>query len=388
MNMEAENKPSNLSGSAKSSQISIGFVMEQALGHVTHHKNLARWTEEDATICPHWLPIPEVAPDALEKIPGIRNNWSLKASLRARAALIAAERKEKLDALFIHTQTCSLFSLPFMRRIPTVISLDATPLNYDTVGAEYGHLAGNDSWLDRRKMSWYKSVFSEAAAITTWCKWAKDSLVNDYGVPAEKISVIPPGVDLERWDFGEGKAERLQTSAQSPNAPLKLLFVGGDFSRKGGEYLLEAFRNELSGSCTLDLVTKDETLRDEAGIKVYRGLTANSAPLRDLYASADLFVFPTLGDCLPIAVMEAMAAGLPVITTDVGALSEEVEAGVNGLVIPPRDAKAISYAVQTLANDKALRVSMSSESRRLATERFSAKRNYGMILDLVKGVKR
>ena len=369
-------------------QMQIGFVMEQALGHVTHHKNLARWVEEDPTICPHWLPVPEVAPDLWEKIPGVKGNWSLKASFRAKALLTEAKRKNKFAALFIHTQTCSLFAPTFMRRIPTVISLDATPLNYDTVGAEYGHSAGNDGWLDRRKMDWYKTVFREAAAITTWCAWAKDSLVNDYGVSSDKVTVIPPGVDLERWDFGANKAERFEETeyAKLPNQPLKLLFVGGDFERKGGEYLLEAFRSGLSKTCTLDLVTKNETLQNEPGLTVHRGLTANSEPLRTLYANADLFVFPTLGDCLPIAVMEAMAAGLPVITTSVGALREEVEEGVNGLMVPPRDAAAVAHAVKTLADNRNLRRTMSAESRRLATERFSAKRNYGTILELVKGV--
>ncbi len=368
-------------------QKTVGFVMEQALGHVTHHKNLAHWAEQRPDLCPRWLPVPEAASDRWEKLPGIKSNWSLKASLRAKALLQAAEREGKLDALFIHTQTCSLFAPPFMRRIPTVISLDATPLNYDTVGAEYGHSAGNDGWLDRRKMEWYKAVFREAAALTTWCEWAKASLVNDYGVNAEKITVIPPGVDLETWNFREARAEKAASSVNS-SGPTRLLFVGGDFERKGGGFLLEAFRASLASECTLDIVTKDPTLQDEPGITIHRGLTANSPPLRALYSQADLFVFPTLGDCLPIAVMEAMAAGLPVVTTSVGALCEEVEEGINGLVIPPRRADAIAGAVKTLISNSTLRERMGSESRRLAEVRFSAQRNYGMILDLIQRAAR
>ena len=362
----------------------IAFIMEQALGHVTHHQNLARWVADDTTVQPTWLPISETVPDLWERLPGVRGNWSLKASLRARTALKAAGRKQRFDTLFLHTQTVSLFALDWMRRIPSVISLDATPLNYDTVGAEYGHLTGNVSWLERRKYEWNQRTFQRAAALTTWCQWAKDSLINDYGIPDAKVTVIPPGVDMQRWSFGEAKRRK------NPADPTRLLFVGGDFPRKGGPTLMEAFTQQLHGSCTLDIVTKDKQaandLQGVEGVRVHLGLTANSKPLCDLYANADIFVFPTRGDCLPIAVMEAMAAGLPIIATDVGALREEVEAGVNGLIVPPGEAKAVAEAVQALASDPIRLEQMGHASREIAEHRFDACRNYNALIALAKSV--
>jgi glycosyltransferase involved in cell wall biosynthesis len=361
----------------------FGFVMEQTLGHVTHHQNLARWVADTADICPHWMPIVPDKADRWARIPGIRSNWSLLASLRARDALYATLRQTKLQALFLHTQTTALFSVSLMRRIPSVVSLDATPLNYDSVGAEYGHIAGDNSWLERRKYAWNRATFHAATALVTWCDWAKDSLVKDYGVTADRIVVIPPGIDMERWSFGAERTERRP-------GPIRLLFVGGDFARKGGPTLVEAYRNGLYRSCELDIVTKDEAverdLKGAAGIRVHRGLTANSTPLRDLYANADLFVFPTRGDCLPIAVMEAMAAGLPVIATDIGALREEVEEGINGLMVPPGDAGAVTAAVQRLCADPALRHTMSVAGRQMAEKRFDAARNYNAILDLLRRI--
>ncbi len=366
----------------------FGFVMEQTLGHVTHHQNLARWVAEDADICPTWLPIAYHRPDLWERLPGIRGNWSLKASLRARDALKATLRAHPLDALFLHTQTVALFALGAMQRVPAIVSLDATPLNYDTVGAEYGHNSGNNRWLERRKYLWNRATFQAAAALVTWCQWAKDSLVADYGVPAEKVTVIPPGVDMARWHFGREKVERIQTGQAALGAKTRLLFVGADFARKGGPTLLEAFRSGLHRDCTLDIVTKEESVAQELagteGVRVHIGLTANSEPLQRLYAEADLFVFPTRADCLPIAVMEAMAAGLPVIATEVGALREEVEAGVNGLIVPPGEAGAVREAVRSLAGDAPRRHAMAAASRRLAEERFDARRNYGAILALMK----
>ncbi len=358
--------------------------MEQTLGHVTHAQNLARWVAEDADVCPRWMPIEFKKDDLWEKLPVIGGNWSLKASLRAREEVRKALRETELDALFFHTQTTALFSVPILKKIPGIVSLDATPINYDTVGAEYGHTAGNNGALERRKQAWNRETFQAATALVTWCQWAKDSLTADYGIEAAKVTVIPPGVDMEKWAFGRAKADATAESS----GPTRLLFVGADFKRKGGEYLIEAFRSGLSEHCELDIVTRDleaaQALSGMKNLRTHTDLTANHPTLRELYSRADLFVFPTLGDCLPIAVMEAMAAGLPVIATEVGALREEVEHGVNGLIVPPRDAAAIVAATKVLTGDPAKRRAMSAASRQMAEQRFDAKTNYNAILALMK----
>ncbi|AFY34775.1 glycosyltransferase family 4 protein [Calothrix sp. PCC 7507] len=363
----------------------FGFVIEQALGHVTHYQNLQRWVAADADICPIWMPIGGGINDIWEYLPIIRNNWSLQVSIRARDAIKVARRTQPIDALFLHTQTLALFATPLMRHIPTIISTDATPFNYDVVGTGYNHKVGGNSLVERRKFLWNKSTYHTATAIVTWCQWAKDSLVADYGVPAEKVTVIPPGVDLAQWHFQRDKTEN-----QLSSNPLRLLFVGGDFARKGGYTLLEAFRNGLNQYCQLDIVTKDASIERElagiANIRVHYGLTPNSQPLRRLYAQADIFVFPTQADCLPSAISEAMAAGLPIITTDVGALREQVEHGVNGLIVPPSDTTALVNAVCTLENNETTRSAMAVASRRIAEERFDARRNYGAILTLMKSI--
>ncbi len=363
----------------------FGFVMEQTLGHVTHTQNLMRWAAEAQDIEPTWLPVKPDGNDRWERFPVVKGNWSLKASLRAKDAMNAAFARQLPDALFLHTQTVSLYSAPYLRRVPSIISLDATPINYDTVGEAYGHTAGS-GWLEKRKFAWYCSLVREATALVTWCQWAKDSLVNDYGIDAQKVTVIPPGVDMANWGFGKEKVEKpIET-----NRPVRLLFVGGDFERKGGKYLIEAFKKHLHHSCTLDIATRDAVAEEEAkgveGIRVHRGLTANSEPLKALYANADIFVFPTLADCLPIAVMEGMAAGLPVVATDVGGLSEEVVPGVSGLVVPPKSSEGIVEAVCALVHDPEQRHRMARSGRELAETRFNAQTNYNAVFDLMRGL--
>jgi len=362
----------------------FGFVVEHMLGHVTHYQNLRQWTTQDPSVCPTWLPIEADKQDIWEQMPIVRANWSLQSSLRARDAIRAAVYDRPLDALFLHTQTLALFALPIMQRIPTVISTDATPLNYDSVGEAYEHKVGGNSLIERQKFLWNRKAYHTADALVTWCDWAKDSLVTDYGIAAEKVSVIPPGIDLAQWDFGT----KTTVNIDATQNPLRLLFVGGDFVRKGGLTLIEAFHQGLAQDCTLDIVTKDLKIERDLvgveGVRVHCGLTSNSPVLKDLYAKADVFVFPTQADCSPIAVMEAMAAGLPVIATDVGALSEQVEHGVNGFIVPPRNAGAVFAAVRTLVEDESRRHTMAIASRRLAEERFDGRRNYNKILTLMK----
>ncbi len=361
----------------------FGFVVEQALGHITHYQNLKYWVDKDTSIEPNWMPIGEDK-DIWEKLPVIRNNWSLQVSLRARRQIKAAMQLQTPDALFLHTQTLALFAIPLMHRIPTIISADATPINLDSIATGYSHKVGGNYLAERSKFYWNKSTYDAAAAIIAWSEWTKDSLIFDYGIPAEKVTVIPPGVDLEQWHFRPGK-----TMHRTPPNPLRLLFVGGDFARKGGYTLLFAFRNGLQ-DCTLDIVTKDISLKQELNgidnIRVHCNLTPNSQPLKQLYTQADIFVFPTEADCLPTAISEAMAAGLPVITTDVGALREQVEHQVNGLIVPPSDVAALKNAIETLKNDPAKITAMAAASRRIAEKRFDARCNYGAILSLMKSI--
>src|SRR5262245_58745308 len=121
--------------------IRAAFVMEQSLGHVTHYHNLRESAATQVDLAPVWLPIPFSMRGAARLVPILRN-WSVRASWRAVRALQGVPMP--VDAVLFHTQVTSLFSTKIMRRIPSVISLDATPINYDTMGAYYGHRpAGN-----------------------------------------------------------------------------------------------------------------------------------------------------------------------------------------------------------------------------------------------------
>lgn len=361
--------------------MNLGFALEYSLGHVTHAENLKRVLATEASVRPTYVDLPyQNTPGWWAKLPGVRSNWSLRASLGAYLGL--RPHAGSLQGALFHTQVTSLFSTGLMRRVPSVVSLDATPLQYDALGAFYGHAPSANRRLEDFKKRLNQRAFGSARRLVAWSEWAKASLVADYGVAADKIIVIPPGIDTQLWNF----PARSQDSAR----PVNLLFVGGDFPRKGGDTLLAAFQNLPEGAkARLHIVTKTEGVGEGVeNVVVYRGLSPNSEPLRRLFAEADLFVFPTRGDCLPLAVMEALAASLPVITSAVGALPEAVQHGETGWVVPPDDADALAGALTMLIGDAGLRRQLSARAREVALERFDAATNYRRLIETVKSVVR
>ncbi len=355
----------------------LGFVMEQTLGHVTHTQNFQQWVANDPDVVPTWIPVSFYKPDHWSKAPLIRHNWTLRASLRARAQVQAVLQTERLDGLFFHTQVTALFAQRLMARIPTVVSMDATPLNFDSIGLPYNHRPSVYQPIEALKNALNRRTFTHAQKLITWHKWGKQSLIEDYGVDGDKVEVIPPGIDLERWNFSRPDV--------AVSGLVRLLFVGGDFRRKGGETMIEAFRRDLTPYCQLDIVTREDVNTDGlTNVFVHHGLKPNSPDLLALYAQADVVIFPTLADTLPLAIMEAMASGLPVVTTNVGALTEEVEDGVEGFLVPPTNAAALGAAALRLVKDPLLRRQMGAAARSTAYRRFNGSLNYPHVLSVCK----
>jgi glycosyltransferase involved in cell wall biosynthesis len=359
--------------------VRTAFVMEQTLGHVTHFQNLREAVRGHADVSATWLPIPFAEHPVAGLLPPLRN-WSVRASLRARRALGRALAAAPHDALVFHTQVTALFSLGLMRRVPTIVSLDATPINYDSVGSYYGHRRAGSGLLDRQKYALNRRVFEAAAGVVTWSAWARDSLDRDYGIDPSRVRVIAPGAASAYFAIGERRLARSEMA--DPDRPVRLLFVGGDFDRKGGPLLLQCMRGSLADRCELHLVTHAQ-VTPQRNVVVHQGVRPNSPELLRLFAEADVFVLPTMAECLAVVLMEATAAGLPVITTDVAALGEAVLPGESGLLIRRGDVSALRRALEALVGDAQLRRRMGRDGHALARQKFDAGRNGRALLDLV-----
>ncbi len=360
----------------------IGFVIEQALGHVTHTRNLQAAVPADRAVEAHWALIPFPASGIGASMPLYASNWTVRAGLRSRRALRTLARQTPLDALFFHTQVTAVLASNWVRRIPSVVSLDATPLQYDALGASYAHTPG-PQWLERIKWRLNRDCYRDARHLVTWSAWARQGLINAYEVPAEKVTVIPPGVIITDWRTPEPR--------QAREGEVRILFVGGNLARKGGLVLLEAWRRLNAARdagapmVELHLVTKD-AVPAEPGLVVHHDMQPNSAALRQLYRDSDIFCLPTYGDCLPMVLSEAGAAGLPAVSTRVAAIGEITHDGETGFLVEPGDALSLTAALQRLVDDPELRLRMGARAVELVARDFDAALNAQRLLDVLKRV--
>ncbi len=367
----------------------FGFILEQGLGHRTHALNLQSTVSKDSSVQAVWQMMEQHHGALSTRLPFYNRYWTVQAGLRARYHIANIQRQAPLDALFFHTQVMAVLATNWVKRIPSVISLDATPLQYDELGEFYAHERG-PTWLENQKWRMNRSCFYHARHLVTWSSWAKQGLINDYEVPAEKITVVPPGINLSEW--------QRPVPREAHAGPIKVLFVGGNLRRKGGDDLLEAFqqlRQELLQSATsqaqnravepieLHLVTRDD-LPAQPAVYLYQGMEPNSPALKALVHECDIFCLPTYGDCLPIALVEASAAGLPCITTKVGGTAEVVEDGQTGFLIEVGDQGALVDRLRCLISDVDLRLRLGAQAARMVERRFNAEQNTIQLLDLLK----
>lgn len=358
----------------------LAFVIEQALGHKTHAQNLRNILSQYSDLDISWI-FPEWQRSGLAaRIPIYRSNWTVQSGLQARKGLSRNSRNVQFDGLFFHTQVPAVLSTDWVERFPSVVSLDATPIQYDSLGEAYEHHPG-PAWLEDFKFRLNRRCFHAARHLVTWSRWAKDGLIADYGIPSEKIDVIPPGVDLQQWQM----PSRPSTFSEA----VKILFVGGNLERKGGLELIAAFqrlrenRPASMPPVELHLVTLDQT-DQQPGIFVHQGLKPNSPDLKKLYAEADIFCLPTHGDCLPMALAEAGAVGLPMVSTHIAAIPEIVQDGVNGFLVQPKDVQDLAQALERLANDEPLRREMGAHSHRIVAKDHDVKQNAERLVTLIK----
>jgi len=360
----------------------IAFIVEQALGHVTHGQNLKAHLERDPDLAPQWgFPAYEVSGLAA-KLPLYASNWTVRAGLRTRRLLAGMARQGKLEALFFHTQVTAVLAGDWLHRLPAVISLDATPQQYDELGDFYQHARG-PAWLEQLKWRLNRDAFQRARRLVTWSEWAKTGLVQGYGIPAEKVHVIPPGVDTRAWQ----PPSKSRNGSTPGDHPVRILFVGGDLERKGGLDLIAAFRELRLSNPNLELllVTRQQ-VPAQPGLRVYNEMQPNSAALRNLYFTSDIFCLPSRGDCLPVALAEAGAANLPLVSTQVAAIPELVRSGETGFAIPPGDKDALGQALNRLVENKDLRRSLGLAAAERARRHFDAARNAERLASLLKEV--
>jgi glycosyltransferase involved in cell wall biosynthesis len=211
-------------------------------------------------------------------------------------------------------------------------------------------------WLEER----LDKEIALADHILVGSFFVRESFVKE-GIPAEKLEVIPYGVDTRLFEPAPRKPQ---------NDCFKLLFVGQIGQRKGVSYLLRAYQQFQDPKTLLTMVGKIQG--DGSAFRSYRELFRHidhvpRTYLRDIYQQADVFVFPTLVEGMPLVVLEAMASGLPVITTPNGP-GDIVRDGVDGFIVPIRNPKSILEKLEFLRANPDACAEMGENARKRALE--------------------
>lgn len=166
--------------------------------------------------------------------------------------------------------------------------------------------------------------------------WYLKALQNEYAIPKGQITLLPTGIDSSFW-----KGKR-----QGSDTKFRILFIGNDFVRKGGDLLLEIAQWTEFEEVEFHFVTKHHPSIIPPNASFYNDINPNSKELLSLMHSCDLFVMPTRADCSSFALLEAASCGLPAVISDVGGISELVEENVTGILL--RDLNIITIAQSIL----------------------------------------
>ncbi|HEV8718318.1 MAG TPA: glycosyltransferase [Candidatus Binatia bacterium] len=221
---------------------------------------------------------------------------------------------------------------------------------------------------------------ASAQTVVTISEYNRRYLIS-AGTPARKIKVVPCGINLQ--EFSVNGTHRRETGA--------IVTIGRLEHIKGFPYLVEAcavlkargvpFTCDIIGEGSLRSVLEHKIAGSslESAMRLRGALSQNQ--VRAALAGAQLFVLPSVQtqdgnqDGIPVALMEAMALGLPVISTPVSGIPELVIDGVSGLLVAPGDAVALADAIERLLTDPALREALSRQGREAVRARHDISRS-------------
>jgi len=222
-----------------------------------------------------------------------------------------------------------------------------------------------------------------AAAVVTVSEANAAHMVGTLGVPADRLHVIPCGVDLEGFEPPEEASTQPRIvciSRLRPHKNVALLLDACRRLRDDGVAFTVAIIGDGSERPAL------EELRARYGLDGVQFMGAlEQGEVRDNLQSARLSVLPSDSEGFPVSLMEAAACGVPAVGTDVGGVAELIDDGVTGFVVPQGDAVALAGAMKRILTDPELAGSMSAAARRRAEQSFSVQRQVDRLVAVWAG---
>lgn len=305
-----------------------------------------------------------------------RFRLQISSAYLSRRLAVRKLSQAKYSALHLHTQLLAFLSVDLLKKIPTVVSIDMT-----NVQASQEKTHPNFRWTYIPNVLLEKRVYQVAARVVTTTEWARRSVIEDYQIDGNKVKVVYPSINIAKFQPPD-------RSHKDPKARYNILFMGGDFKRKGGEDVLEVFLTKFSEVANLHLVTYAPIECKHPNVYIYKNIKAYTPEFLELYYQADAFVMPTYADAYGTVFLEAMAAGLPVIATRLGPITEIVSDGETGFLIPPGDRLELACRIQDLIENPSLGREMGEKGRLVAEQKFNAQTNFPTLESIFNEISR
>jgi glycosyltransferase involved in cell wall biosynthesis len=286
--------------------------------------------------------------------------------LRAVRALRELALSRRIDVFHGHDYKANCYGYLALRRLP--VALVATNHLWDRRGIKLALYQRLDAHVMRR----FNRIIAVASPVS-------ESMVRRR-IPASRITVIPNGLNTAVARSTSGSASLLQ-SLGVPKGRRVLGTVGRLEPQKGYDLLLKAMARLLTTRDRLHLVIIGEGTQrpvlaqlaerlDIASSVTFAGLRSDVSELLGLFTA---FVSSSLSEGMPIAVLEAAAAQLPIVATNVGDVPRLVEDDVTGKLVPPNDVAALAAAIAHVLDDAELARRLGAAARSRLEERFSAR---------------
>jgi glycosyltransferase involved in cell wall biosynthesis len=302
--------------------------------------------------------------------------------LRLRRALIAAVQKHQVDVIQTHLLRILDFLVLTLRYGARPHLVFWTIHNYNfTLRADQlkrlRWLLGPKRWAYRQL---YRAASRWVGGLIAVSDEVEKAIIKDIGPIEEKIAVICNGVDMQRYQQSVDRAGVRRQLGLAENTRL-IALVGTLKPQKGHHLLIEAaaFIQQLPDVHILfigdgDLRAQLEAQARSAGLAERIHFLGSRSDVPELLAASDYFVLPSLWEGLPMALIEAMASGLPIVATAVSGTQQVMISGETGLLVAPGDTQALRAAMLALLSDPARAQAMGAAARRRVEACFSARK--------------
>lgn len=273
-------------------------------------------------------------------------------------------RKEKIDIVMT-----TLFYADVIGALASAISPNKAVFSWETISAP--------EWLLKRRLLAYRFAVHFCSKVISVSNATAKWLIEKRGVPAEKVVVIPYGVDLEI--FKQGKDAELKASLGISPETFVVGVVARLHPQKGHRYLIDAAKSIVAKYKEIKFVfVGDGELRSELENQVkqsqlerYFLFLGFRSDVKELLRTFDLFVLPSLYEGLPNVILEAMATGLPVVATSVDGTIELVEDGKTGYLVPPKAPKVLAEKISLLIQNRERITNFGEQGRKRVETAYS-----------------